>query len=111
MTPGEQVVKLFEGCSKNLQYAKLYIEEKQYDKVNIYLQKAKKIIRYLDESLNHQYEISDNLSALYDYFARRITDANIKKDIEIIDEIIPMIDELGDSFKKADKLSRAQQHK
>lgn len=108
MTPGEQVVKLFEGCSKNLQYAKLYIEEKQYDKVNTYLQKAKKIVRYLDESLNHQYEISANLSALYDYFARRITDANIKKDITILDEIIPMIDELGDSFKKADKLSRTQ---
>lgn len=106
MTPGEQVVKLFEGCSKNLNYAKMYITEKKYDKANEHLHKAKNIVRYLDDSLNHQYEISANLSALYDYFARRITQANIKKDISILDEIIPMINELGDSFKKADKISR-----
>lgn len=106
MTPEQLVVELFNGCSKNLNYAKIHIEEKRYDAANISLQKAKKIIRYLDESLDHKYEISQNLASLYDYFARRIVEANIKKDITILDEIIPMIDQLGDSFRQAEKIVR-----
>lgn len=107
MTQEEQIIQLFEGCVKDLNYAKVYIEDKKYDMANTYLQKAKKIIRYLDECLDHKYEISQNLAALYDYFARRIVDANIKKDVEILDEITPMIAELGDSFKQAYKIVKS----
>ncbi len=106
MTPEEHIVKLFEGCSKNLNYAKIHIEDKNYAKANESLQKAKRIIRYLDECLDHQYEISANLSTLYEYFIWSITQANMHKDVKILDDIIPMIDELGDSFKKAGKAAR-----
>lgn len=110
MTQEEQIIKLFEGCVKNLNFAKEYIQQKRYDLANTSLQKAKKIIRYLDECLDHKYEISQNLASLYDYFARRIVDANVKKDVEIIDEIVPMISELGDSFKQAYKNLKSGKH-
>ena len=86
MTPEQLVVQLYEGCSKNLKHAIIHIEDKKYDNANISLQKAKKIIRYLDETLDHKYEISANLTALYDYFARQIVEANIKKDVSILNE-------------------------
>lgn len=106
MTPEEIVVKLFEACSKNLNMAKIYIEDKNYAGANEKLQKAKEIIRHLEQSLDHSYEISANLASLYDYFIWSITQANIKKDIKILDDIIPMIDELGDSFRQAEKIVR-----
>ena len=43
-------------------------------------QKAQKILRYLDQTLDPQYEISGSLSALYDYFIRRLVEANLHKD-------------------------------
>lgn len=107
MTPEEIVVKLFEACSKNLNWAKIHIEDKNYAGANESMQKAKNIIRHLSDSLDHNYEISANLSALYEYFMWSITQANIKKDVSILDEIIPMIDELGDSFRKAEKTIRS----
>lgn len=103
MTQGELVVKLFEGCLKQLNSAIYFIEQKQFDKANTALQKSQRIVNYLDASLDMNYEVSENLHALYEYFARLIVRANIKKDAAPIKEIIPMIDGLRDSFKQAEK--------
>lgn len=103
MTQGELVIKLFEGCLKQLHSSVYYLEEKQLDKANISLQKAQRIVNYLDASLDMKYEISENLHALYDYFTRLIVRANIRKDPEPVREIIPMIDGLRDSFRQAEK--------
>ena len=46
------------------------------------------------------------MSALYDYFIRQSIMANLHKDDAPIDEIIPMIVELRDSFVQADRLAR-----
>lgn len=104
MTQGELVVQLFEGCSKKLNTAIYYIENGDKDKAENELYKAQRIINYLNASLDRSVEISTNLALLYDYFIRRIVKAKINMDIEIINEIIPMIDGLGDSFREAEKI-------
>lgn len=103
MTQGELVVKLYEGCLKQLNAAVYFLDASQFDKSNTALQKAQRIVNYLDASLDMNYEVSENLHALYDYFERQIISANIKKNPEPIREIIPMIDGLRDSFKQAEK--------
>ena len=65
---------------------------------------AQRIINYLNASLDRQYDISSNLHSLYDYFIRMIIKAKIKMDAGIINEIITMIDGLGDSFQEAEKI-------
>lgn len=106
MTQGELLNLLFETCSKRLNAGVLYIEEKKFDLANENLQKAQRIISYLNSTLDRQYEISENLSALYEYFNRQIIHGNVKKDAAVIKEIIPMIDDLGKTFKEAEKLAR-----
>jgi len=102
MTQGELLNVLFETCVKRMNAAVLYIEEKRYDLANENIKKSINIIRYLDETLDKSYEISDNLAALYDFFIYQLTNANVKKDAEMIKEIIPMVDDLGKAFKEAD---------
>ena len=80
MTQGEMLVLLFETCVKRLTEGVMYIEQKDYAKANECLQKGERIIRYLDNTLDRQYEISENLTLLYDYFLRRIMTGNIHKD-------------------------------
>ncbi len=104
MTQGELVVQLFEGCSKKLNTAIHYIENDDKAKAEDELYKAQRIINYLNASLDRSIEISTNLALLYDYFIRRIVKAKINMDIEIIKEVIPMIDGLGDSFREAEKI-------
>ncbi|MBR6336112.1 MAG: flagellar export chaperone FliS [Ruminococcus sp.] len=110
MTQGEMLVLLFETCVKRLTEGVMYIEEKDYAKANECLQKGERIIRYLDNTLDRQYEIANDYSRLYDYFIWRITTGNIHKDASLINEVIPMISDLGKTFKEAERIARQQQH-
>ena len=106
MTQGELLNVLYETCYKRINTAIIAIEEKKYDVANQNVQKAKNIIRHLDETLDKNYEISGSLSALYDFFIYQLTTANIKKNVEMLREVAPMIEELGKTFKEADKIAR-----
>ena len=106
MTPGEMLLKLYDEVITQLTAVRQFNEEKDYEKSNASLKKAQRIIRYLDQTLDPQYEISGSLSALYDYFIRRLVDANLHKDNAPIDEVLPMVAELRDTFAQADKASR-----
>ncbi len=107
MTPGEMLLKLYDEVITQLTAVRQFNEEKDYEKSNASLKKAQRIIRYLDQTLDPQYEISGSLSALYDYFIRRLVDANLHKDNAPIDEVLPMISDLRDTFAQADKNSRS----
>ena len=103
-TPGELVVKLGRGCSSRLNQAVMYMEENNTEKAEEALYTAQRIVNYLNASLDRKIPISNELHALYDYFVRRIVKAKIRMDPEIVKEIIPMIDGLGDSFQEAEKI-------
>lgn len=109
MTPGEMLVRLYEEVVKQLSAAEMYLNEKNYEKSNQALQKAQKILNHLRTTLNFKYEISNNLSALYDFFLQRVIKANIKKDPEPLKDIIPMISELRETFMEAERINRMNQ--
>lgn len=108
MTQGELLVKLYETCSKRMNAGVYFIEQKNYDKANENLQKAQRILNHLNATLDRKYEISENLSALYDFFVRVIVKANVSKNADELKEIIPMVDGLGSSFKEAEKIVHRQ---
>lgn len=104
MTQGELVVKLFEGCSKKLNTAVFLYENKEIEKAEDEIYKAQRIINYLNASLDRTVAISQELSALYDFFIRMIIKAKVKSSPDVLKEIIPMIDGLGDSFREAERI-------
>ena len=106
MTPAEMLLKLYDETIKQLSAAEIYIGEKNILKSNDALQRAQKILNYLKATLNFEYDISNNLSALYDYFVRLIVQANVQKSSEPIREVLPMVQELRDTFAQAAKQSK-----
>lgn len=103
MTPGELLLKLFDETIKQLHYAQDALPQKQYDQANASMQKATRIISHLNKTLDMQYDISKNLEQLYDFFMHKITQANIYKDPSHIAEILPMIEDLRDTFAQAER--------
>ena len=91
MTQGELLNVLYETCYKRINTAIIAIEEKKYDVANQNVQKAKNIIRHLDETLDKNYEISESLASLYDFFIYQLTTANVKKNTEMLREVAEMI--------------------
>ena len=49
---------------------------------------------------------AESLMQVYDFIVRRLTDANIKKSEEIISEIIPLIEDVRDTWNQAYKVSK-----
>ncbi len=103
MTPGELLLKLYDETVKQLRYAEDALRQKQYERANTSLQKAQRIISHLNKTLSMEYEIAQNLEALYDFFIYKITQVNIHKDASHIEEILPMVTELRDAFAQAEK--------
>ncbi len=108
MTHGEMLTKLYEAAILNMNLAIKGISEKDIPATNVALQKAQKILNYLTVTLDRQYPISNNLAALYDFFNRQLIAANVKKDAKLIQEIVPMVEDLRDVFIQGDKLSRIE---
>ena len=108
MTQGEMLTKLYDEVIKQMSGAKICLTEKDLSGVNNALQKAQRILFYLKSTLDFKYEISGNLDALYDFFIERTVQANLKKDAAMLEEIIPMIEDLRDTFVQADRNARSK---
>lgn len=48
-----------------------------------------------------------SLMNIYEFIVRRLTDANIKKDSAIMDEVIPLIQDIRDIWEQAYKVSKS----
>ncbi len=107
MTQGEMLIKLYDEVIKQLNAVKQFNVEKDYEAANFASRKAQKILHYLDSTLDFQYEVSSNLSALYEYFLHMLVEANLHKKNEPIDEVLPMICELRETFIQADRTARS----
>jgi flagellar protein FliS len=99
---GKLIVMLYDGAIRFLNIALENIEPKKYDLVNNNILKTQDIITELIVSLNMAEggEISNNLFNLYIYFKKRLLEANIKKDPEIIRHVIKLLKDLREAWDK-----------
>ncbi|MCL6479772.1 MAG: flagellar export chaperone FliS [Peptococcaceae bacterium] len=102
---GELTLMLFEGLVKFLKLALQAIERKDINGAHDALVRSQAIVAYLNETLDHHYEISQNLSALYDYMTRRLVMANARKDTQIIEEVLDLAVDMRDTWQHALKLA------
>lgn len=98
---GKLLLMLYDGAIKFMRISKFSIAQGDYPAANKNLIKAQNIITELMCTLNMEYDISKNLYGLYDYMKRRLIEANIRKDTEIIDEILDLVVGLRDTWQKA----------
>ena len=107
MTPIEVILKIYGECEKQLHRSINYINSKEYAQAHNSLNLSAELINALRSVLNMEVgEISNNLDSLYEFFHKQIIQADMKKDVTIIEEILPQICELKDAFMQISKLPR-----
>lgn len=106
LAPGELLVKLFDEMIKQCRQAAIYIEKKDLAAANDGLVKAQTIVSTLASSLDMRYPISKELRDMYVFFAQQLLQANLEKNIDLINDIVPLMKDLRDSFDQAEKISR-----
>jgi flagellar protein FliS len=104
-SPGQLVLMMFDGALKFLALAQEGFNQpvenvRRFESININLQKAQNIIAELQGCLNHEAggEIAVTLDRLYDYYSRRLFEANVKKRVEPVIEVEHFLKELRDAW-------------
>lgn len=107
-TPEELTLMVYNGLIKFIMRGISAIESSEFEKANNSIIRAQAIISELQSSLDKKYEISHSLGLLYDYMKRRLVDANVKKDIEILNEVLGFAKELRDTWNEALRIAKRE---
>lgn len=100
-SPAKLLLMLFDGLLSSLENAGAAIREGFLEDANRQLIKAQNIVLELRSSLKMEYEVSQSLESLYDYYYRRLVDANVQKNEQILSELRPLIQGLRDTWYQA----------
>ena len=107
-TPPELTLMLYEGAIKFCNIGILAIEKNDYEKANTNIKKAQAIITELRVTLDRKYPVWEDFERVYDYIYRRLVEANIKKDKEIVEDALKYIREMRDTWKEVMKQNKMQ---
>lgn len=105
-TPEERTLMLYEGAIKFCNIALMALEKGDIVKANTNIIKTEKIITEFRSTLDFKYPVAKDFDIVYDYIYRRLVDANIKKDTEILAEALDYIRQMRDTWKEAMIISR-----
>ncbi|WPC41077.1 flagellar export chaperone FliS [Clostridium sp. JS66] len=102
------LLMLLDGAVKFCKIARQAMEEKDIPKAHENIVKTQDIFYELMITLDTTQTGSwgANLLDIYDFIIRRLRDANTKKDITIMDEIIPLVENIRDMWNEAYKVSK-----
>jgi len=98
---GRLIVILYDGAIKFMKLAIKELEAGNYQAKGQYINKAQDIINELNAVLDMDTggEIATNLRDLYLFMNRRLSEANAKRDSQMIREVITLMDQLNQGWK------------
>ncbi|MGI2259494.1 flagellar export chaperone FliS [Shewanella sp. GXUN23E] len=108
-SPHRIIQMMFAGALERLAQSRYAIEQGDIANKGILIGKAVGIINGLNNSLNMDAggEISRNLSELYEFMLRRISEANLNNDVQAIDDVIEILRNIKEGW---DAIPEDQHH-
>jgi flagellar protein FliS len=106
--PEELTLMLYNGAITFIKRTKQAIKNKDLSTAHQYNMRVQDIVDELIITLDRKYPISEQLLALYDYLKRRLIDANISKDVSVLEEVEGFFVEFRDTWKQAMVIARSQ---
>lgn len=105
-SPGDLTLLLYEGAIKFCNIAIMAIEKKDFDKAHTNIIKAQNIIIEFRSTLNFDYPIAKDFDVAYDCIYERLLQANIKKDVVLLEEALGFIRDMRDTWKEVLKRTK-----
>ena len=105
-SPAELSLMLYEGAIKFCNIAIIAIEQKDIEKAHINIVKANNIIMEFQITLDRKYPVAQEFENVYDYIYNRLVEANMKKDKEIVEEVLLHLRGLRDTWKEVMRLTK-----
>ncbi|MBP3468920.1 MAG: flagellar export chaperone FliS [Lachnospiraceae bacterium] len=106
-SPAELTLMLYEGAIKFCNIAIMAVEQKDMEKAHVNILKVQRIIDEFRATLNHKYPVAEDFDNVYRYLLKRLFEANVAKDKEILEEILTHLHSMRDTWKEV--MKRAKQ--
>lgn len=106
-SPGELTLMLYEGAIKFCNIGIIGIEEQDIQKSHDNIMKAEAIVRELRLTLNHKYPVAKDFENVYNYLIRRLHEANMRKDKEILEEVNKHLRSMRDTWKEVMRMCKS----
>jgi flagellar secretion chaperone FliS len=101
--PEDLTLMLYQGLVKFIRLSKLAVQNNNFEESHKNNVRAQDILTELMVTLKTGYAISDQLQTMYDYMKTRLVEANISKNIEVLEEVEGFALELTDTWSNAIK--------
>lgn len=102
------LLMLVDGAVKYAKIGRQAIEDKDMQKAHNNITRTEDIFYELIITLDVSKagEWGQKLKEIYEFIVKRLGEANLKKDIGIMDEVIPLIEDIRDTWYEAEKISK-----
>lgn len=107
-SPAELTLMLYEGAIKFCNIAIMGIEQKDIEKAHVNIVKVQRIIDEFRSTLDRKYPVAEDFDRVYVYILQRLFEANIKKDKEILEEILVHLRSMRDTWKEVMQKGRTR---
>lgn len=104
-SPAELTLMLYEGAIKFCNIAQMAIEKGDVEKAHNNIKKTENIIEEFQATLNHKYKVAEDFDNVYKYLKQQLLMANLKKDPEILDEVLTHLRTMRDTWKEVMRLT------
>lgn len=105
-SPAELTLMLYEGAIKFCNIAITAIEENNVEKAHNNITKVENIISEFLATLDRKYEVAKDFENVYNYLMDRLVEANMKKDKEILEEVLTHLRTMRDTWKEVMEQSK-----
>ena len=106
-SPAELTLMLYDGAIKFCNIAIRAIEEGDVEKAHNNIVKVENIIDEFRATLNHKYVVAEDFENVYVYLRERLSLANMKKDKEILEEVLKHLRTMRDTWKEVMKKAKS----
>ncbi len=107
-SPAELTLMLYDGAIKFCNIAIMGIEQKDVEKAHTNIVKVQRIIDEFRSTLDHKYPVAEDFDRVYVYILQRLFEANIKKDKEILEEVLVHLRSMRDTWKEVMQKNRVR---
>lgn len=105
-SPAELTLMLYDGAIKFCNIAIDSVKKKDIQNAHTNIMKTERIVLEFQSSLDDRYGVAKDFNAVYTYLIRRLREANMTKDPEILEEVLKHLRTMRDTWKEVMQLTQ-----
>lgn len=105
-SPPELTLMLYDGAIKFCNIAIDAVEKKDVARAHTNIVKVERIVEYLRTTLDMKYPVAQDFERIYVYLEKRLVEANVKKDAEILTEICGHLRSVRETWKEVMRINQ-----